>query len=112
MHQVRPVKGTSWRPGAISNAKWTGVRLRDVLIAAGYDEKSIAQHVQFEGYDQDMTGTCYGASIPMSKAISASEDVLLAFQMNGEDIPLDHGYPVRIVAPGVAGARNVKWLKK
>ena len=63
------------------------------------------------GLDRDLT-TCYGASIPASKAVDPAGDVVLAFEMNGEPIPRDHGFPVRVVVPGVVGARNVKWLGK
>lgn len=52
----------------------------------------------------------YGASIPIEKALDPHGDVILAYEMNGEPIPRDHGYPVRVVVPGVVGARNVKWL--
>lgn len=114
MNKVKQVKGLNWGIAAISNATWSGARLRDVLLAAGYrpDVAQWAHHVQFEGLDKDVTGTTYGASIPINKAISEEGDVLLAYEMNGEDIPLDHGFPVRAVVPGVVGARNVKWLGK
>ena len=51
-------------------------------------------------------------SIPVEKAISEDGDVLLAYEMNGEPLPRDHGFPVRVVVPGSAGARNCKWLSK
>ncbi|KAG7477434.1 hypothetical protein MATL_G00069530 [Megalops atlanticus] len=112
MNQVKQVKGLNWGIGAISNATWSGARLRDVLIAAGYTPGTVAQHVQFEGLDRDVTGTTYGASIPLRKAVSEDGDVLLAYEMNGEELPADHGFPVRVVVPGTVGARNVKWLGK
>lgn len=52
----------------------------------------------------------YGASIPISKAMDPRGDVLLAYEMNGQPIPRDHGFPIRVIVPGVVGARNVKWL--
>lgn len=54
----------------------------------------------------------YGGSIPIEKALDPHGDVILAYEMNGEPIPRDHGYPVRVIVPGVVGARNVKWLGK
>lgn len=114
MNTVKQVKGLNWGIAAISNATWSGARLRDVLMDAGYGPEvaAKAQHVQFEGLDRDVTGTTYGASIPLGKAMSEVGDVLLAYEMNGEDLPPDHGYPVRVVVPGTVGARNVKWLGK
>ncbi|XP_068598095.1 sulfite oxidase, mitochondrial [Brachionichthys hirsutus] len=112
MNKVKRVKGLNWGIAAISNATWSGARLRDVLLAAGYgpDVAKWALHVQFEGLDEDVTGTTYGASIHLNKAVSEDGDVLLAYEMNGEELPADHGYPVRVVVPGTVGARNVKWL--
>ncbi|XP_024125527.1 sulfite oxidase, mitochondrial [Oryzias melastigma] len=114
MDRVKQVKGLSWGIAAISNAKWSGARLRDVLLAAGYgpDVAQWARHVHFEGLDKDVTGAAYGASIPLNKAVSEEGDVLLAYEMNGEKIPPDHGFPVRVVVPGVVGARSVKWVGK
>lgn len=114
MHKTKQVKGLNWGIGAIGNATWSGVKLRDVLLAAGYtlDDAKWAKHVQFEGLDQDVAGTTYGASIPLRKAISEDGDCLLAYEMNGEVLPADHGFPIRVIVPGTVGARNVKWLGK
>ncbi|XP_065350940.1 sulfite oxidase isoform X2 [Cloeon dipterum] len=113
MTKVKPVKGLDWGQAAIGNATWTGVRLRDVLLAAGLkDDQPGVEHVQFEGLDTDPSMHPYGASIPIEKAMDPKGDVLLAFEMNGEPLTRDHGYPVRVIVPGVTGARNVKWLGK
>ncbi|XP_056370939.1 sulfite oxidase, mitochondrial isoform X1 [Oenanthe melanoleuca] len=114
MSRVRPVKGLAWDIGAISTARWGGARLRDVLLAAGVGDKSGDDgewHVCFEGLDVDASGTPYGASIPLKRALSAEAEVLLAYEMNGQELPRDHGFPVRVLVPGVVGARSVKWLR-
>nr|CAI5859725.1 unnamed protein product [Callosobruchus analis] len=113
MVKVKPVKGLNWGPAAVGTATWTGVPLHDVLKKAGldrFDDKY--KHVQFEAEDVDVTGKNYGASIPIWKAVDERGDVLLAYEMNGSPLPRDHGYPVRVIVPGVVGARNVKWLSK
>ncbi len=109
---VKPVRGLNWQLGAIGNAKWRGVYLRDVLAAAGVGESKVAKHVHFEGLDADPTGTVYGASIPIETALSECSDVLLATHMNGEELLPDHGYPLRVLVPGTVAARSVKWLGK
>ena len=114
--KVKPVRGLSWTGGAIGNANWTGVKLRDVLLEAGVPgdvENNEIQHIHFEGLDKNpLTGQCYGASIPIEKALDPVGDCLLVHSMNGEELPRDHGYPVRVIVPGTVGARNVKWLAK
>lgn len=111
MIKVKPVKGLSWGQAAVGNATWSGARLCDVLKDMGIEDgKTSAVHVQFEGLDTDPTSMPYGGSIPIEKALDPHGDVILAYEMNGEPIPRDHGYPVRVIVPGVVGARNVKWL--
>lgn len=110
-----------WVVGAISNAKWGGVKIRDVLRHCGMDVDSLAlgktdndlwKHVQFVGYDTDETGLSYGGSIPIDKVIDPFGDAILAYEMNNKPLPRDHGFPVRAVSPGHAGARQCKWLHK
>ncbi|XP_044764248.1 sulfite oxidase-like [Coccinella septempunctata] len=114
MHKVKPVKGLNWGAAALGNATWTGASLREVLEKAGLSEHELDkyEHIQFEAYDTDTTGSPYGASIPIWKGVDKRGDVILAYEMNGETLPKDHGFPVRVIVPGVVGARNVKWLAK
>eukprot|EP00095_Tigriopus_kingsejongensis_P002338 snap_masked-scaffold868_size86715-processed-gene-0.6 protein:Tk02338 transcript:snap_masked-scaffold868_size86715-processed-gene-0.6-mRNA-1 annotation:"probable sulfite mitochondrial" len=114
MNAVKPLKGLNWEGGAIGNATWSGAKLSDVLHASGVigSGEKRAKHIQFEGYDVGADGSPYGASIHYEKGINPYEDVLLAYEMNGEPVPRDHGFPIRVVVPGVVGARNVKWLNR
>ncbi|KAJ8667375.1 hypothetical protein QAD02_009037 [Eretmocerus hayati] len=111
MAEAKPLRGLSWNVGAVGNAKWSGARLCDVLQNLGVNEEDY-NHIQFEGMDLDPSGKPYGASIPISKAMDPRADVLLAYEMNDGDIPIDHGFPLRVIVPGVVGARNVKWVNR
>ncbi|RWS17559.1 putative sulfite oxidase-like protein [Dinothrombium tinctorium] len=111
MIEYKEVRGLSWGPAAISNAKWSGARLSDVLKYCGLDlNDERIKHVQFDGLDQDPAGQPYGASIPADIALDPKSQFILAYEMNDEEIPRDHGFPIRLIAPGIVGARNVKWL--
>jgi sulfite oxidase len=109
LDRVEKTSGIPWGCGAISTARWGGVYLREVLLhSAGLSLEGVEchgiKHVVFEGLDGMQ------ASIPIEKALSPFGDVLLAYEMNGEALPGEHGAPLRVVVPGVVGVRNVKWV--
>ncbi|MBI2909532.1 MAG: sulfite oxidase [Chloroflexi bacterium] len=95
-------QGGQWRLGGISVAEWTGVPLSEVLKKAGV--KSNAVDVLLEGLDQAKVGR----PIPIKAAMEPH--VMLAYSMNGESLPPDHGFPVRAIVPGWIGVANIKWL--
>ena len=102
-----PVAGIQWMKGAIGTARWTGVRLSEVLKRAGV--KSTARFVTMNGADR-APGTMpdFVRQVPMDKAMHA--DTILAYEMNGQPIPALHGFPLRAIVPGWEGAYSVKWL--
>ena len=101
--------GTPWLPtGGMGCPKWGGVRLRDVLAAAGV--KPGGAHVAGQGGDPGAIATVAPVirSIPLAKAMD--DNTLVAWAMNGEPLPRVHGYPLRLVVPGWVGSASTKWL--
>jgi DMSO/TMAO reductase YedYZ molybdopterin-dependent catalytic subunit len=105
--------GVQWGAGAVGHAEWTGVPLKLVLERSGLEPDAL--EVLFEGAD---VGTepdhpapmPFARSLPLSKALHP--DTLLANRMNGEVLDPNHGYPVRLFAPGWYGVASVKWLRR
>ncbi len=112
LSQVKNIPGESpWAGNAISHGVWTGVRLADVLAHAGLDHAR-AKFVEFIGHDKaEKTGyPPFGGSVPLSKALAP--ETLLAYELDGQPLPVVHGFPVRAIVPGYLGARSVKWLRE
>lgn len=107
-----PVPGNQWTVGAVSCAKWTGVRLRDLLEDAGITAEAV--YVGYHAADTHLSGDPkkepISRGIPIAKAVQ--DETLVALQMNGEDIPLAHGYPLRLVAGGWPASVSGKWITR
>jgi DMSO/TMAO reductase YedYZ molybdopterin-dependent catalytic subunit len=106
-----PVEGEKWALGAVSTAEWTGVPLREVINRAGPTSK--ARELVFRGADAGPVPDRRDA-ITFERSLTLEDardfDVLLAYAMNGEQLPIQHGYPVRLVVPRFYGVASVKWL--
>ena len=108
---VPPVEGEQWRLGAVSTAEWTGVPLVEVLDRVGVARA--AREVVFRGADRGPVRgrhdeVRYERSLTL--ALARDPDVLLAYAMNGDSLPAEHGFPLRLVVPGWYGMASVKWL--
>ncbi|MDX1375581.1 MAG: sulfite oxidase [Burkholderiales bacterium] len=105
-----PVRGNQWKRGAVGCAKWTGVPLAHLLRAA--ELKPSAVYTGHYGEDPALSGSKPPLSrgVPIDKAME--EHTLVAYAMNGADIPAIHGYPVRLVVPGWIGSCSQKWLNR
>jgi DMSO/TMAO reductase YedYZ molybdopterin-dependent catalytic subunit len=109
------VKGVQWGLGAVGTAEWTGVPLSILLDRA--HAKTNGHHVVLEGADGGMLEDPksppgelkFARSIPVEKARA---DVLLAYKMNGRELPPEHGFPVRAIVPGWYAMASVKWLQR
>jgi DMSO/TMAO reductase YedYZ molybdopterin-dependent catalytic subunit len=109
------VKGVQWGLGAVSTAEWTGVPLSVLLDRSVV--RSNAREVILEGADHGMLDDpksppgelTFSRSVPLEKA---KRDVLLAYRMNGEDLPPEHGSPVRAIVPGWYAMASIKWLQR
>lgn len=104
--QGTEARGTQWRLGAIGVAKWRGVPLSDLLDRAGV--RADAVDVMPEGLDPEVEDSGrVRRPLPVEKAL---DDVLVVYEMNGEPLPPDHGYPARLLVPGWIGIANIKWV--
>lgn len=107
-----PAKGNQWSVGAVGCPRWRGVRLRDVLKSCGL--KKDAVYVGYYGADTHLSGN--PAKVPISRSVPISkameDECLIAFQMNGEDIPWLNGHPLRLVIPGWPASTSGKWLNR
>jgi DMSO/TMAO reductase YedYZ molybdopterin-dependent catalytic subunit len=102
------VAGAQWQNGAMGNARWVGVRLRDVLDRAGVKAGAVA--VRSSGLDNPVVQGAPKFMKPLDIDHARNGEVILAFQMNGEQLPLLNGFPVRLIVPGWYADYWVKML--
>ena len=107
-----PARGNQWTLGAVGCSEWTGVRLADVLKAAGYKETAI--YTAHEGADLHLSGT--PGKLPISRGVPLKKAMdpynLIAFEMNGGPLHPMNGAPLRLVIPGWPGSCSQKWLTR
>ncbi len=102
------VPGGQWANGAMGNARWTGVRLRDVLDLAGVKAGAVA--VRFSGLDRPPVDGAPAFMKSLDAGHARDGDVMLAYRMNGEQLPLLNGFPLRLIVPGWYSTYWVKML--
>ena len=104
-------KGNQWTTGAVGCARWTGVRLADVLADVGLKDDAV--YIGYSGGDTHLSGDpnkrAISRGVPISKAMQ--QESLIAWEMNGEPLPLMNGYPLRLVFGGWPASTSGKWLK-
>ncbi len=107
-----PATGNQWGYGAVNCGKWTGIRLRDILEDVGIDDDAV--YVGYYGTDKHLSGdskkVVISRGVPIQKAME--DETLIAFSLNGEDIPIIHGFPLRLVVGGWPASASGKWLHK
>ena len=105
-----PAKGNQWSTGAVGCAAWTGVRLREVLEDAGIKDNAV--YIGYYGKDSHLSGdpgkVPISRGVPMEKALQ--DESLIAWAMNGRDLPWLNGYPLRLVFGGWPASTSGKWL--
>eukprot|EP00934_Nitzschia_sp_Nitz4_P001630 Nitzschia sp. Nitz4//scaffold242_size29646//1423//3207//NITZ4_008045-RA/size29646-snap-gene-0.62-mRNA-1//1//CDS//3329543797//1630//frame0 len=128
MNMIKQTIGFNWGSGAVGNCIYKGILVRDLLIQAGVDPDDTGdKYVEFVGSEDlpNKTGgkgpfedepwgdkVKYGTSIPLHKAMSMADEVIVAFACNGERLHPDRGFPCRLIIPGYIGGRMIKWLAK
>ena len=107
-----PARGNQWTIGAIQCAEWTGVRLKDLLADVGVKDDAV--YVAYHSADMHLSRNpekeAISRGVPVAKAME--DEILIAYKMNGKDIPLAHGYPLRMVVGGWPSSTSGKWLKR
>lgn len=107
-----PAKGNQWTIGAVSCAVWKGVRLKDLLQAAGVTDDAV--YIGYYGADKHLSGDLskypISRGVPITKAMM--EETLVAYEMNGDPIPIAHGAPLRLVAGGWPASASGKWINR
>lgn len=107
-----PARGNQWSTGAVSCAQWTGVRLRDVLQHCGIKDDAV--YIGYNSADSHLSGDPklrpISRGVPMHKALE--DETLIAWALNGADIPPLHGYPLRLVCGGWPASASGKWLNE
>jgi DMSO/TMAO reductase YedYZ molybdopterin-dependent catalytic subunit len=99
--QGHPAEGLAWRNGAIGNAEWTGVPVAQLLERAGVQRGAVQVECRAGGDHE------FARGVEVAKLL---DDAILAYSMNGQDLPIAHGGPVRLVVPGWGGINWVKWI--
>jgi sulfane dehydrogenase subunit SoxC len=100
-----------WLEEAVGNAEWTGTPLAPLLEEAGIDDGAV--EVLFTGLDRGIQGElehAYERSLPLDEALRP--EMLLAYEINGQPLPPQHGFPLRLIVPGWYGMTHVKWLER
>jgi DMSO/TMAO reductase YedYZ molybdopterin-dependent catalytic subunit len=107
-----PATGNQWSYGAVNCGKWTGIRLRDILEDVGISDDAV--YVGYYGTDKHLSGdskkVVISRGVPIDKAME--DETLIAFALNGQEIPIVHGYPLRLVVGGWPASVSGKWLNK
>lgn len=116
MDHEKEVEGLKWGVSAIANCHFAGALLSGLLRASGLDVDKLRTmeqlHIHFETEQNCQDDSFYAASLPLAMALDPERPTLLAYEMNRGTLELAHGFPLRLVVPGVIGARSVKWLER